>query len=124
MARRGENIYKRKDGRWEGRYIKGRDSESKAIYGYVYSKTYAEVKEKLSKAKNECKEYLLTESANVALSEFAIQWLESIRNNCKPSTYVKYRNTIVKHVLPELGNYKLHQIETKVINTFCYGNVS
>lgn len=24
MARRGENIHKRKDGRWEGRYIKGR----------------------------------------------------------------------------------------------------
>ena len=23
MSRRGENIYKRKDGRWEGRYIKG-----------------------------------------------------------------------------------------------------
>ena len=22
MARKGENIYKRKDGRWEGRYIK------------------------------------------------------------------------------------------------------
>ena len=123
MARRGENIYKRKDGRWEGRYIKGRDSKSKAIYGYVYSKSYTEVKEKLSKAKNECKEYLLTESDNVALSEFAIQWLESIRNNCKPSTYVKYRNTVAKHVIPELGNYKLHQIETKVINTFCNGKL-
>jgi len=24
MARKGENIYKRKDGRWEGRYIRGR----------------------------------------------------------------------------------------------------
>ena len=23
MPRRGENIYKRKDGRWEGRYIRG-----------------------------------------------------------------------------------------------------
>ena len=26
MPRRGENIRKRKDGRWEGRYIKGYDS--------------------------------------------------------------------------------------------------
>lgn len=25
MPRRGENIYKRKDGRWEGRYIKQYD---------------------------------------------------------------------------------------------------
>ena len=27
MAKRGENIHKRKDGRWEGRYIKGRTAE-------------------------------------------------------------------------------------------------
>ena len=28
MARRGENIHKRKDGRWEGRYIKARTPDS------------------------------------------------------------------------------------------------
>ena len=47
MPRRGENIYKRKDGRWEGRYIKGH-SCGKVKYGYVYAKTYSEVKQKLS----------------------------------------------------------------------------
>lgn len=31
MPRKGENIYKRKDGRWEGRYVKGRDGK-KAIW--------------------------------------------------------------------------------------------
>lgn len=29
MPRRGENIYKRKDGRWEGRYIRGRTPAGK-----------------------------------------------------------------------------------------------
>lgn len=43
MARKGENIYKRKDGRWEGRYIKSRSSTGKANYGYVYAKSYREV---------------------------------------------------------------------------------
>lgn len=47
MPRRGENIYKRKDGRWEGRYIKGHDINGKAQYGYVYGKTYSEVKQSL-----------------------------------------------------------------------------
>ena len=37
MARRGENIYKRGDGRWEGRYIRGRTPEGRAQYGYVLS---------------------------------------------------------------------------------------
>ena len=47
MPRKGENIYKRKDGRWEGRYIRSYDSEHKAKYAYVYGKTYSEVKRKL-----------------------------------------------------------------------------
>ena len=46
MSRKGESIYKRKDGRWQGRYIRGRDDNGKAIYGYVYGKSYAEAKEK------------------------------------------------------------------------------
>ena len=29
MSRKGENIYKRKDGRWEGRYIKARSQSGK-----------------------------------------------------------------------------------------------
>lgn len=52
MSRRGENIRKRKDGRWEGRYIKGYDSKKqKARYASVYGKTYAETKQKLDEAK-------------------------------------------------------------------------
>ncbi len=50
MSRKGENIYKRKDGRWEGRYIKRRNS-AKTFYGYVYGKTYREAKMLLIQAK-------------------------------------------------------------------------
>ena len=46
MPRKGENIHKRKDGRWEARYIKGYDSAGKAIYGYTFGKSYLEVKRK------------------------------------------------------------------------------
>ena len=49
MARRGENIRKRKDGRWEGRYIKARTQEGKIQWGYVYGTVYAEVKRVLIK---------------------------------------------------------------------------
>ena len=50
MPRKGENIYKRKDGRWEGRYIKSRTLEGKARYGYVYARSYRETKMKLARA--------------------------------------------------------------------------
>ena len=49
MPRKGENIFKRRDGRWEGRYIKARDGK-KAVYGYVFGKSYLEVKQKKSEA--------------------------------------------------------------------------
>ena len=42
MSRKGENIYKRKDGRWEGRYKKGVAANGRTIYGSCYGKTYRE----------------------------------------------------------------------------------
>ena len=36
MPKTGENIYKRKDGRWEGRYIKSRVN-GRIKYGSVYA---------------------------------------------------------------------------------------
>lgn len=32
--RKGENIFKRKDGRWEARYVKGYEPSGKAKYGF------------------------------------------------------------------------------------------
>lgn len=49
--RKGENIFKRKDGRWEARYIKAHDLSGKAQYGFCYGKTYREAKEKVMKRK-------------------------------------------------------------------------
>ena len=49
MSRTGDNIFKRKDGRWEGRFIKCHQ-DGKAKYGYVYAKTYKETKLKLQEA--------------------------------------------------------------------------
>lgn len=39
---KGENIFRRRDGRWEARYIKGRELSGKIKYGYCYGKTYRE----------------------------------------------------------------------------------
>lgn len=51
MPRRGENIRKRKDGRWEGRYIAERKSDGRAVYRSVYAASYTEVRKKLAEAK-------------------------------------------------------------------------
>lgn len=52
MARHGENIRKRKDGRWEGRYPLYSQEKGKQIYRSVYGKSYEEAKKKLLIRKN------------------------------------------------------------------------
>ena len=45
MPKRGENITKRKDGRYEARFVKERDEYGRIKkYGFVYAKSYLEVK--------------------------------------------------------------------------------
>ena len=51
MARKGENIFKRKDGRWEARYVRGYELSGKIKYGFCYGKTYREAKDKVMKAR-------------------------------------------------------------------------
>ena len=51
MSKRGENIYKRKDNRWEARYIQSYRPDGTAKYGYCYGKTYREAKQKTAAAK-------------------------------------------------------------------------
>lgn len=50
MPRRGENIRKRKDGRWEARFPVGTDEKGRKRYSSVYADSYREVKEKRNAA--------------------------------------------------------------------------
>ena len=49
MSRKGRNIYKRKDGRWEGRLLIGQWPDGRTRYASVYGKTFRETKDKLEK---------------------------------------------------------------------------
>ena len=116
MARRGENIYKRKDKRWEGRYIKGYDPKGKARLGYVYAKTYREVREKLTAAKQTG--FRETAANRKDFASFCDEWLVLSRNRVKESTYVKYYNTVHRHIKPNLGCYLAHNLNTILIEEF------
>lgn len=86
MARRGENIHKRKDGRWEGRYIKARTPDRRICWGYIYGTTYAEVKQRLIHKKSEYGGFQLID-AHLTFTELAEAWLWSVKCGLKESTY-------------------------------------
>lgn len=100
MARTGENIYKRKDGRWEARYISSYSADGKAKYKYLYARTYSDVKAKLIKAqssiefKSETGKHKDEEKYEFWLTE----WLRAKRIRIKDSTYIRYRNLISNHL--------------------------
>ena len=115
MPRKGENIYKRTDGRWEGRYIQYRRN-GKAKYGYVYAKTYGEVKRALLLKKSEVmrqSEPLNIES--VLYSKVLEDWLSTISLNAKESTCARYHQLVTTHILPHLGSCSLSEIKTRQI---------
>jgi integrase len=102
---KGENIFKRKDGRWEARYIKGYELSGKIKYGFCYGKTYKEAKEKVTKAKAALLSGKPIPASNSRhrFSWFCDEWFESGRNRFKESTCVKYRTILDKHIKPRLG---------------------
>ena len=114
MSRRGENIFKRKDGRWEGRYIAARRSDSKPIYRSVYAHSYAECSEKLKRAK--CMNNAAKSVRVKTVKELFGVWLENRKNCIKVTTYSNYLNIFNSYVLPNIGSYAVEQVSSRTIN--------
>lgn len=119
MPRRGEHIYKRKDGRWEGRYIKCYDDSKKAVYASVYAHTYGEVKTKLNDAKNTISNQInFSKESKTTLEVYSSKWLNHIQAQIKHSTFVKYSNIIKNHILPILGSHTIKELTTEAVKNF------
>lgn len=113
MPRRGSNIYKRKDGRWEGRIKKNSQPHARNKYVSVYGKTYTEVKNKMEliKQKKDIKEI----NCSLNFKEAVDIWLSDRAPYWKPTTYAAYQNIAQKYIIPELGNYKALKVNDQVI---------
>ena len=114
MSRRGENIFKRKDGRWEGRFIADRRADGKAVYRSVYAHTYAECSEKLKQAK--CSG-IAVKSGNVkTVNELFGAWLDSRRSCIKITSYSNYLNMFNSYVSSGIGSCKVDRVHSDTIN--------
>lgn len=101
MPRRGENIYKRKDGRWEGRYIRGRTPAGKAEYGYVYAKSYAACREKRRKMEGVIPQKP-TLTGEMSVAQAVAFFLSDRRGELKASTVGRYEYVISHYIVPDL----------------------
>lgn len=114
---KGENIFKRKDGRWEARYVKFREPSGKIIYGFCYGKSYREVKEKVSNLR------VIEQAAAPVLSNqrfgiYCEECLNFCRVRLKGSTCERYTTADENHIKPKLGSCLPLMINEELISEF------
>ena len=125
MPRRERNIFLRRDGRYEARYRKGSDENGKTVYGSVYSRNYADVREK----RNAKVEQLQQARRTVLLPEFAQpshqtvvdvlqQYLASIRNKVKASTFGVYQRYLDCYISPFFKDMPSNRLAYESIQSF------
>lgn len=115
MAKRGLNIYKRKDGRWEGRFKCGYSDSGKVKYHSVYAKSYSAVKELLERERvnqNNCY------SGKCTVGELLGLWLDDVRNKVKESTYANYAMKLQKHILPQFSGMRYGELTAHNLSDF------
>lgn len=124
MSRRGDNIRKRTDGRWEGRY-QILSENGKKCYRSVYGKSYNEVKEKLTfereaaaRAEPICQIIgKKTPDREGSFCALAKEWLTHIELSRKYSTYIKYKTIFQCHIQQNFHNDRFTQMTNGYIQS-------
>jgi len=119
MSRKGENIRKRSDGRWEGRYCTVNYDTGEKQYHSIYARTYRNVKEKLiliKQAQLEAPQPVCPKvSAERTFGHIAGLWLQNVRESCKYSTYVKYRQIYEKHIKAAVDEAEIESVTSETV---------
>ncbi len=128
---RGENVFHRKDGRYEARYIKGRRADGKPLYGFCYGRTYEEAKGKADRAREEIGQAERAEKPQKTepgqrpdVACFCDRWLSANSARLKPSSRAKYRTDIENHIKPFFGEKLPGEILPEEIDAFTRSLVS
>ena len=112
MARRGENVYKRKDGRWEGRVLR-----PDGKYRYFYAPSYRQVKEKIKNA-NEQQQVAKPAHKNTGAAELFDTWVRQVQTQVKPTTFENYDSCIRRYVIPFFEQTSNRVLSVKTVKAF------
>ena len=122
MAKRGQGegtISKREDGTWWARITLGKDENGKQKRKAFYGKTRKEVQEKLTAALNDVNNDGYIEPSKMTVAQWMEIWLKEYKyRNIKQSTHYKIFIHNRKYITPQLGQYKLTELRSEMIQGF------
>ena len=110
------NIYKRKDGRFEGRVYT--IFEGKRSYRSFYGKTCEEVEKKISAL------FPAEALTEITVKQLLDEWLSSKFNRIKKSTSANYQMKLNKHILPYFFNMTCNELSAAQVNDFINVKIS
>ena len=123
--KRGDgSIHLRKDGRWEGRYVIGRDEKGFPVTRNVLAKTRAECATKLEQLRESLQEPVPDQpKPGILLGDWLNLWYQGYKKtNLRPNTQMSYERRIYQHIIPALGGIQLDKLTTGDIQKF-YANL-
>jgi integrase len=113
MARKrnaGEGaIDHRRDGRWQARMDLGWQ-DGRRVRKYFYGRTFQEVSDLLLKARSDLRAGLPVHVEKQTVAQFLDRWLEMVKPSVRPRTFQSYEILVKRHVVPELGRWKLDKL--------------
>ena len=115
MPRKGENIRKRKDGRWEGRIPRGKKKNGKRKFQYIISRNKEDVISRINMIRQSEQNY---QSCYKTLDAIFYEWFNTVKYHIKESTASNYRMKAEKHILPSFGEKLIDSITQKDIYNF------
>ena len=110
------SVFQRKDGRWVGNITIGYDDKGQQKKKTVYGHSQAEVAKKLFELSGRIKNnsYELVESKN--FGELMLEWLLVFKKSAvSPRTFEGIIRNFKLHIEPQIGNMKIYDIDTFVI---------
>ena len=108
---KGENIYRRRDGRREAHRAGGRLPSGRIRYGFCRGKARRETGEKAAKAHPAA-------SGGQKFAFYCGEWLNIAQSRVKPASYVKYESMLKNHIIPGLGGYLPSKLTTFTVSRF------
>lgn len=119
MPKKGENVYHRKDGLWEARYVKEIDIYGKKKYGSVYGHSCREAKEKRKNAEDNIRLFKRpVVSGNMTVPQLVGEYLQINKARLKPSTMQRYNGFLHNHIEPYFNALPVAYLNTSILYEF------
>lgn len=113
------SIYQRADGKWEGSVSAGRTQSGKRRRLKVTADTQREVAERLTSLRNAVRAGLSTDASRLTVGEWLHRWLrDEVRTSVRPRTYEGYEGVVRRHLLPQLGHFRLRELNPADVRAF------